>query len=151
GYTTGRVSTSWFAGSVRRQEGNMGSLGARSFAALLCGATLVACHTGATSTLVGATTMTALAVGTAVAERAAGGCIAMCTTGTSCNPRTGLGEVLPCRKQCLATEHCEQTFTGDKCVPGGPTGTESVANANKPDIPVGVPTAATGTTGGATV
>jgi hypothetical protein len=130
----------------------MGSLGARSFfVALLCGATLAACHTGGTSTLVGATTMTALAMGSAVAERAAGGCIAMCTTGTGCNPQTGLCEVLPCRNQCQATEHCEQTFTGDKCMPGGPTGVESVANANKPKIPVGVPTSSIPTTGGPTV
>jgi hypothetical protein len=130
----------------------MGSLGARSFfVALLCGATLAACHTGGTSTLVGATTMTALAMGSAVAERAAGGCIAMCTTGTACNPQTGLCEVLPCRNQCQATEHCEQTFTGDKCMPGAPTGVESVANANKPKIPVGVPTSSTPTTGGPTV
>ena len=46
----------------------------------------------------------------------------MCTNGTACNPQTGLCEVLPCRNQCLATEHCEQTFTGDKCMPGAPTG-----------------------------
>ena len=131
----------------------MGSLGARSFAALLCGATLAACHTGATSTLVGASTMTALAMGTAVAERAAGGCIAMCTNGTACNPQTGLCEVLPCRNQCSATEHCEQTFTGDKCMPGAPTGIESVANANKnkPNIPVGVPISPTPATGTPTV
>jgi hypothetical protein len=97
--------------------------------------------------------MTALAMGSAVAERAAGGCIAMCTSGTACNPQTGLCEVLPCRNQCLATEHCEQTFTGDKCMPGAPTGIESVANANanKPNIPVGVPTSNTPTTGGPTV
>ena len=128
----------------------MGSL-VRSFAALLCAATLAGCHTGGTSTFVGASTMTALAMGSAVAERAAGGCIAMCTNGTVCNPQNGLCEVLPCRNQCQATEHCEQTFTGDKCMPGAPTGIESVANANKPNIPVGVPTASTPTTGGPTV
>ena len=131
----------------------MGSFRARSFAALLWAATLAACHTGGTSTLVGATTMTALAMGSAVAERAAGGCIALCTHGTACNPQTGLCEVLPCRNQCSASEHCEQTFTGDKCMPGAPTGVESVANAskNKPNIPVGVPTSPTPATGAPTV
>ena len=131
----------------------MGSPGVRSFAALLCVGTLAACHTGGTSTLVGASTMTALAMGSAVAERAAGGCIAMCTHGTACNPQTGLCEVLPCRNQCQATEHCEQTFTGDKCLPGAPTGVESVANAskNKPNIPVGVPISSEPATGVPTV
>src|SRR3954462_13124058 len=89
---------------VRRQEGNMKSpWNGRLFALLLCGASLGGCHTGSASTLAGATTMTALALGSAAAERAAGGCIAMCTTGTQCNPKTGLCEVMPCRNQCLAT------------------------------------------------
>src|SRR5256885_10872681 len=117
------VSASGSTGSVRRQEGNMGSFRARSLAALLWAA-LAACHTGGTSTLVGATTMTALAMGSAVAERAAGGWIALCTHGTACNPQTGLCEALPRRNQCSATEHCEQPLTGDKCMPGAPTGVE---------------------------
>ena len=131
----------------------MGSYGMRSFAALLCAGALASCHTGGTSTLAGTTTMTALAMGSAVAERAAGGCIAICTNGTACNPQNGLCEVLPCRNQCSATEHCEQTFTGDKCMPGATTGVESVANAekNKPKIPVGVPTSSVPQTGTPTV
>jgi len=99
----------------------MGSL-VRSFAALLCAATLAGCHTGGTSTFVGASTMTALAMGSAVAERAAGGCIAMCTNGTVCNPQNGLCEVLPCRNQCQATEHCEPA---SQCSTRRPFGTPS--------------------------
>jgi len=131
----------------------MGSSGMRFFATLVCAGTLASCHTGGTSTFAGAATMTALAMGSAVAERAAGGCIAICTNGTACNPQNGLCEVLPCRNQCSATEHCEQTFTGDKCMPGAPTGIESVANAekDKPRIPVGVPISPTPQTGTPTV
>jgi len=131
----------------------MGSSPMRFFAILLSAAGFAACHTGGVSTFAGATTMSALAVGSAVAERAAGGCIALCTNGTVCNPQNGLCEVLPCRNQCAAGEHCEQTFSGDKCMPGAPTGVESVANAekNKPKIPVGVPISPTPQTGTPTV
>jgi hypothetical protein len=120
----------------------MRSCNGRLFALLLCGAGFAGCHTGSPNTFAGASTITALALGSAAAERAAGGCIAMCTTGTACNPKTGLCEVMPCRNQCLASEHCEQTFTGDKCMPGAPTGVESVAKANgQQNIPVAIPTA----------
>jgi hypothetical protein len=109
----------------------------RMFAALLCAAGFAACHTGSASTLVGASTMTALALGTSAAERAA------------CNPRTGLCELQPCRNQCSASEHCEATFTGDKCMPGAPTGVESVAkSSSKQNMPVGTPTALPSINGG---
>ena len=83
--------------------------------------------------------MTALAMGSAVAERAAGGCIAMCTNGTVCNPQNGLCEVLPCRNQCQATEHCEQTFSGEKCVAGGPTSVETLVKGKAPVVPAFLP------------
>ena len=128
----------------------MGSL-VRSFAALLCAATLAGCHTGGTSTFVGASTMTALAMGSAVAERAAGGCIAMCTNGTVCNPQNGLCEVLPCRNQCQATEHCEQTFSGEKCVAGGPTSVETLVKGKTPVVPAFLPATAPPQNGSPTI
>src|SRR4051812_48407032 len=127
----------------------MKSCTVRMFAALLCAAGFAACHTGSASTLVGASTMTALALGTSAAERAAGGCYAMCTNGTACNPRTGLCELQPCRNQCSVSEHCETSFTGDKCMPGAPTGVESVAkSSSKQNMPVGTPTALPSINGG---
>jgi hypothetical protein len=91
-------------------------------AALISLLLAAACHTGSANTFAGAAVMTGLAAGSAVAERAAGGCIAACTNGTVCNPKSGLCEVLPCRGRCGAGEHCEQTYSGDKCVPGGGAG-----------------------------
>ena len=58
----------------------------------------VACRSSAPYTLPAATIDTALAAGAAAAERASGGCYAMCTHGTTCNPNTGL-----CERDCLAT------------------------------------------------
>jgi len=120
-----------------------------TFAGLLAVAGFAACHTGGASTLAGASTMTALALGASAAERSAGGCYAMCTNGTACNPRTGLCEVQPCRNQCTAAEHCETTFTGDRCMPGAPTGVESIAKASsKQNIPVSTTTALPSINGG---
>jgi hypothetical protein len=91
---------------------------------------LAACHTGSANTMVGAASMTSLAVGAAAVNRAAGGCIALCTNGTACNEKTGLCEVLPCRGQCGADEHCEDNFTGGKCVPGATTGVAAAAKSS---------------------
>ena len=51
-------------------------------------------------------------------QRATGGCVASCTNGTTCNPRTGFCEALPCRGLCGSEEHCENSFAESKCVPG---------------------------------
>src|SRR5438105_2526502 len=94
------------------------------------------CKTGgATSSAVGAAVMTPLAIGSAAASRAAGNCIAICTAGTACNPATGLCQPLPCRGQCGPEEHCEQTFSEDKCVSGGPTSVETLAKGKKTTVP----------------
>lgn len=77
------------------------------------------CSTGSPQTLSGATSITALALSSSLVERGTGGCVAMCTNGTSCNTKTGLCEELPCRGRCGQGEHCEQTFSESKCVPGG--------------------------------
>jgi hypothetical protein len=84
---------------------------------------LVACKTGTPGTAIGAAAMTAAGIGAAAANRAAGGCIAMCTAGTVCNSKTGLCDRLACDGRCAAGETCEETFAGSKCV----TGTTGIA------------------------
>jgi hypothetical protein len=104
---------------------------------MLAALLLAGCHTGSVNTLAGASVTTGLALGASAANRAAGGCYAICTNGTSCNPRTGLCEVLPCRGRCASDEHCEETFAETKCVPGGgTTGVTSVAKGKDTKIPI---------------
>ncbi|HYV65146.1 MAG TPA: hypothetical protein VE964_02820 [Myxococcales bacterium] len=103
--------------------------------ALLAAVALSACHTGSSNTVAGATSMGAAAIGVAALERANGGCIALCTAGTTCNPVKGLCEPFPCRGECGSNEHCEQTFSGSKCVAGGPTSVEALVKAKGPVTP----------------
>lgn len=60
---------------------------------------------------------TAIGVGVAGARRANGECYTACTPGNTCNPQSGMCEPIPCRGECQLNESCEQTPTGDKCVP----------------------------------
>lgn len=60
---------------------------------------------------------TAIGVGVAGARRANGECYTPCTPGNTCNPQSGMCEPLPCRGECQLNESCEQTPTGEKCVP----------------------------------
>ena len=115
--------------------------------ALLAFALLAACKTGGSNTMAGAATVSAVAIGTAAVERATGACIAICTAGTTCNPAKGLCEPLPCRGECGPNEHCEQTFSEDKCVSGGPTSVETLVNNKTPAIPQIVPVTAPPTDG----
>jgi hypothetical protein len=115
---------------------------------------LVSCHTGSSNTIAGAAATTSLAVGAAAASRAAGGCIAICTGETFCNPRTGLCEGLPCAGKCGAGEKCAQTLTDIRCIPEGTTGVETKASAasnNKVPAVVPVTTSPNPTTGSPTV
>jgi hypothetical protein len=101
---------------------------------------LAGCH--GVSTLAGATVTTSAALAASGAQRAAGGCWAVCTNGTSCNPRTGLCEVLPCRGRCGADEHCEEDFAESKCMPGatGDVTAQSKGQTSKlPLFPNGLP------------
>lgn len=109
--------------------------------AILAALLLAGCHTGSANTIAGAGAMTALALGSSVASRVSGGCYAVCTNGTACNPNTGWCEVLPCRGRCSTDEHCEQTFTESICAPGGTSGVTSLAKGNPIKIPVLTPTA----------
>jgi hypothetical protein len=120
-------------------------------AALLGGCTTGRLGTGS-ETLGGAGATTAAALGAAIAERASGNCIAICTAGTTCNRNTGLCEPMPCHGECGPNEHCEQTFSGERCVAGGPTSVETVVNRNGPPVPAGVlPAAAPPTDGSPTI
>jgi hypothetical protein len=93
------------------------------------------------STLAGATTMTALAVGSSALSRSAGGCYAICTNGTVCNPHNGLCERMPCRGQCSADEHCEVTATSDYCAPGAPSDVLSKSPGSTKTLPIMPPPA----------
>ncbi len=104
--------------------------------AILAALLLAGCHTGSANTMAGAGVMTGLALGASAASRASGGCYAVCTNGTTCNPRTGWCEALPCRGRCSPDEHCEQTFAESKCVPGGTTGVTSVAKGKEIKMPI---------------
>jgi len=99
---------------------------------------LAACTTGSSNTIAGATTTTALALGAAAVSRSNGGCVAICTNGTTCNPRSGLCEQLPCRGRCGADEHCETSFSESKCMPGA-AGVVTEAKTAPPKIPVVAP------------
>ena len=85
---------------------------------VLAALVLASCHTGSANTMTGAAVMTGLALGASAANRAAGGCYAVCQQGETCNEKTGLCEVLPCRGLCRADEACEEGFFGTRCVPG---------------------------------
>jgi hypothetical protein len=105
--------------------------------AILAALLLAGCHTGSANTMAGAGVTSALALGASAANRVSGGCYAVCTNGTTCNPRTGWCEVLPCRGRCSIDEHCEQTFAESICAPGGTaSGVTSVAKSNPIKMPV---------------
>ena len=61
------------------------------------------CASSAPYTVPAAILNTAAAAGASLEQRAAGGCFAVCTNGTTCNPRTG---------------YCEQPPPGAACAPG---------------------------------
>ena len=79
---------------------------------------LVSCHTGSSNTMAGAAIMSSFALGASAANRAAGGCYAVCQQGERCNEKNGLCEALPCRGLCRGDESCEEGFFGVKCIPG---------------------------------
>ena len=80
--------------------------------------------------------MTAAAMGASALQRSAGGCYALCTNGTACNPRTGLCEDVPCRGLCRPDEHCESTPVEDKCAPGAPADVAAKAPGTGKTLPV---------------
>jgi hypothetical protein len=83
---------------------------------LLCVLAALSCHTGSSNTGAGALIMTSLALGSSAANRASGGCWAVCQQGERCNEKTGWCEALPCRGKCAEDETCEEGFFGVKCM-----------------------------------
>jgi hypothetical protein len=67
----------------------------------------------------GANAVVNTAIGAAAAgvRRSNGECYVPCTPGNVCNPQSGLCAPVPCRGECQLGETCEQTPTGDRCVP----------------------------------
>jgi hypothetical protein len=86
--------------------------------ALLPALALLSCHTGSSNTIAGAVVMSSVALAASGANRAAGGCYAVCQQGEQCNEKTGLCETLPCRGLCAPGQSCEEGFFGVKCLPG---------------------------------
>ncbi len=75
-------------------------------------AAAAACRSSAPYTVPAAALNTGIALGVAGAERAHGGCYAVCTNGTVCNPRNGLCEAA------TADVYCEEAPGGGmRCVP----------------------------------
>ena len=73
-------------------------------------------------------------------QRQAGGCIATCTNGTACNPKTGLCERSACDALCGRDEHCEVTATQTLCVQGPPSDVVSSAPGSGRVVPALQPT-----------
>jgi hypothetical protein len=72
-----------------------------------------ACASSAKHTVGAAAINSTVALGAAAAQRAGGGCFAVCANGTICNPRTGL-----CDAQPSAQVYCEEAPGGGfRCVP----------------------------------
>ncbi len=75
---------------------------------------LAACQSSAPYTLPAAAINTGVALGAAAAQRAAGGCYAVCTHGTACNPKTGRCEPAGAS----ADEVCQEApGGGTRCIP----------------------------------
>lgn len=78
-------------------------------------ATLILGCAGAAGT---AAVNTAFALGASAVSRASGGCFAACTEGTTCNPKTGYCDAIPCGGRCKSNEHCESSGPVERCVLG---------------------------------
>jgi hypothetical protein len=54
-------------------------------------------------------------MGSAAAQRAAGGCYATCPVGTTCDEATGYCLPLPCRGRCRSDERCVELGLEERC------------------------------------
>lgn len=77
----------------------------------------VALSAGCSAAGANAVVNTAIGAAAAGVRRSNGECYVPCTPGNVCNPQSGLCEPVPCRGECHLGEVCEQTPTGDRCVP----------------------------------
>ena len=102
---------------------------------LLAACLLSGCSAG---TAVGASTVTAMALGASALNRSAGGCYAVCTNGTVCNRATGWCERMPCDGRCAPDEHCETSYNASYCAPGAAAdiASKSPASSGGTKVPV---------------
>ncbi len=70
---------------------------------------------GANGAVVNALINTSIAMGSAAAQRAAGGCYATCPVGTTCDEATGYCLPLPCRGRCRSDERCVELGLEERC------------------------------------
>ncbi len=78
--------------------------------------TFAGCASSAAYTIPAAAVNTAIALGAAAGQRAAGGCYAVCTHGTSCNPKTGMCE--KAAEAAAANQICHEEPGGEmRCIP----------------------------------
>jgi hypothetical protein len=75
---------------------------------------LASCTSSAPHTMAAAAVHSGLAAGFAATERAAGGCFAVCTNGTVCNPHSGFCEpadhvIDPALAVCMPGEPCQKS------------------------------------------
>jgi hypothetical protein len=70
---------------------------------------------GADGAIVNALINTSIAMGSAAAQRAAGGCYATCPVGTTCDEETGYCMPLPCRGRCRSDERCVELGHEERC------------------------------------
>jgi hypothetical protein len=75
---------------------------------------LASCR-GADGAIVSALVSTSIAMGSAAAQRAAGGCYATCPVGTTCDEQTGYCMPLPCRGRCRSDERCVELGLEERC------------------------------------
>jgi hypothetical protein len=80
--------------------------------ALAATAGLASCASSAPHTVPAAAINAGIGLGAAAAQRSGGGCYAVCTNGTICNPRTGLCEATAADTVCQ-----EAPGGGMRCVP----------------------------------
>lgn len=84
--------------------------------AMLVLAVGLACRTA--DPMLDAAIWTALGAGAAAANRAQGGCYALCTNGTYCDPKDGFCKPLPCLGRCDVNEICDERIQA--CLPRRP-------------------------------
>jgi hypothetical protein len=85
---------------------------------------LAGCSSSAPFTVPAAAINTVAGLGAAAEQRAAGGCYAVCTNGTQCNPNTGFCERSPCG-ECATGEQCIIAGGGFRCSAGATAGETS--------------------------
>jgi hypothetical protein len=69
-----------------------------------------------TQSVVSMTLNSGLALGAAAASRSQGGCYAICTAGSVCNPDTGMCERMTCNGLCGERQTCDDSGPLPRCI-----------------------------------